>query len=50
MTGGIERRSMASANIAGSLLALSRVSKGTMISPRVASETEHLSESLKCET
>ena len=33
-TGGIERRSVASTNIAGSLLALSRASKATIISPR----------------
>ena len=45
-TGGIERRSVASTNIAGSLLALSRASKATIISPRMASETEHSSESL----
>ena len=35
-TGGIERRSVASTNIAGSLLALSRASKATIISPRMA--------------
>ena len=44
-TGGIERRSVASTNIAGSLQASSRASKA-IISPRMASETERLSESL----
>ena len=39
-TGGIERKSVASTNTAGSLLALSRASKATIISPRMASETE----------